>query len=189
MTAPVTSSMVYRFTVPVQVSVSDKKNHEVISDRAVNQSVNIVDGPTHVITRNDSVPNMVIDNHVTVVKEGVIREEKVIGDQLQVKEVIERTVTGGTGGYSDSRSISEVKLDAPVIGEIVITFPDRYVSDGNHGDPKGDVIDSPMTNYNTSSYFSFEFNVQIGDIKVVIADQSSNVGDQNDDHVNPVMHV
>ena len=65
--------------MPVQVSVSDKKNHEVISDRAVNQSVNIVDGPTHVITRNDSVPNMVIDNHVTVVKEGVIRDEKVIG--------------------------------------------------------------------------------------------------------------
>jgi hypothetical protein len=51
------------------------------------------------------------------------------------------------------------------------------------------VSDTTVTNHNSSSYFSFDFNIQIGDIKVVIADHSSNVGDQNGDHVNPVIHV
>jgi len=187
--APVTNYVAPSVSVPVHVIISDSVPKNTVSDRVTNRTVSFVSGPIQVSSKSDFVPHIVVDNQVLVVKEDKVSDKQVNSDSSHSRDVAEQNVAGGTGGTSDSRSISEVKLNAPIIGEIVITFPDNQGSSDSSDRAKSDASDTTVTNHNSLSYFSFDFNIQIGDIKVVIADHSSNVGDQNGDHVNPVIHV
>jgi hypothetical protein len=187
--APVTNYVAPSVSVPVHVVVSDGVPKNVASDNVKNQTVNFVSGPIQVSSKSDFVPHIVIDNQVLVVKEDKVSDKLVNSDDSHFRDLTKQDVAGGTGGTSDSRSISEVKLNAPIIGEIVITFPDTQGGSDSSDKVKSDGRDTTVTNHNSSNYFSFDFNIQIGDIKVVIADHSDNVGDQNGDHVNPVVHV